>query len=160
VASDGGVFSFGDATFEGSCPGIGGCAGTAVAVMPDATGKGYWLVTKTGNVYTFGDAQYLGAPGPQSSAVTSAVRTPDGGGYWILLANGTVYAYGDAVAHGGPTTSVSGTNPASAIFATSDGAAYWVASSNGGVFTYGDATFDGSMAAAKLNGPIIAASGF
>jgi hypothetical protein len=160
VASDGGVFSFGDATFEGSCPGIGGCAGAAVAVMPDATGKGYWLVTKTGNIYTFGDAQYLGAPGPQSSAVTSAVRTPDGGGYWILLANGSVYAYGDAVAHGGPTTSVSGTNPASAIFATSDGTGYWVATSNGGVFTYGDAPFDGSMAGAKLNGQIIAASGF
>ena len=37
VASDGGVFAFGDAKFEGSCPGIGGCAGAAVAVMPDHT---------------------------------------------------------------------------------------------------------------------------
>ncbi len=36
VASDGGVFAFGDAHFAGSCPGIGGCSGTAVAVMPDA----------------------------------------------------------------------------------------------------------------------------
>ena len=35
VASDGGVFAFGDAKFKGSCPGIGGCAGAAVAVMPD-----------------------------------------------------------------------------------------------------------------------------
>ena len=48
VASDGGVFAFGDAHFEGSCPGIGGCVGTAVAVMPDRTGNGYWLVTKYG----------------------------------------------------------------------------------------------------------------
>ena len=47
VASDGGVFAFGDARFEGSCPGIGGCAGPAVAVMPDHTGNGYWLVTAT-----------------------------------------------------------------------------------------------------------------
>jgi len=128
--------------------------------MPDATGKGYWLVTKTGNIYSFGDAKYLGAPGPVGSAVTSAVRTPDGGGYWILLANGTVYGFGDAVAHGGPTTSVSATNPASAIFATSDGAGYWVASANGGVFSYGDAPFEGSMTGTKLNGQIIAASGF
>ena len=37
VASDGGVFAFGDARFEGSCPGIGGCRGAAVAVVPDAT---------------------------------------------------------------------------------------------------------------------------
>ena len=38
VASDGGVFAFGDAHFAGSCPGIGGCSGAAVAVMPDASG--------------------------------------------------------------------------------------------------------------------------
>ena len=40
VASDGGVFAFGDARFEGSCPGIGGCGGAAKAVMPDASGNG------------------------------------------------------------------------------------------------------------------------
>ena len=39
VASDGGVFAFGDAHFAGSCPGIGGCSGAAVAVMPDASGQ-------------------------------------------------------------------------------------------------------------------------
>ena len=101
VSSDGGVFAFGDAHFAGSCPGIGGCQGSAVAVMPDASGHGYWIATNTGNVYAFGDAPYLGAPGIQSSPVTSAVRTPDGGGYWILLADGTVYNYGDAEYLGG-----------------------------------------------------------
>ena len=74
------VFAFGDAKFEGSCPGIGGCSGAAVAVMPDASGNGYWLVTATGHVYAFGDAVNYGAPGPQSVPVTSAVRTTDGGG--------------------------------------------------------------------------------
>ena len=67
VASDGGVFAFGDAHFAGSCPGIGGCVGAAVAVVPDATGNGYWVITKAGDVYGFGDARYFGAPGPQSS---------------------------------------------------------------------------------------------
>ena len=90
VAADGGVFAFGDARYEGSCPGIGGCSGSAVAVVPDATGNGYWLVTATGNVYAFGDAPNLGSPGSQGSVVTSAVRTPTGKGYWILFANGTV----------------------------------------------------------------------
>lgn len=160
VASDGGVFAFGDAKFEGSCPGIGGCSGLAVAVVPDASGSGYWLVTATGHVYTFGDASYYGAPGPQSSPVTSAVRTADGKGYWILFANGTVDAYGDATNFGAPVGQTGGSNPASAIFATSDGGGYWVSSASGAVYNYGDAPSYGSMAGKQLNGAIVAATGF
>jgi hypothetical protein len=160
VGADGGVFSFGDATFEGSCPAIGGCVGAAVAVMPDGTGKGYWIVTKSGHVYSFGDATYYGAPGPQAAAVTSAVRTANGRGYWILLANGTVDAYGNAANLGGPTGSTGGANPASAIFATADGGGYWVAAANGAVFPYGDAPNDGGISGTRLNGAIIAGTGF
>ena len=111
VASDGGVFAFGDAHFAGSCPGIGGCSGAAVAVMPDASGNGYWLVTQTGNVYTFGDAGAYGAPGNTGSPVTSAVSTPNGGGYWILTANGTVYNYGDAANFGDAAGAFGGVDP-------------------------------------------------
>ena len=160
VASDGGVFAFGDAHFAGSCPGIGGCSGAAVAVMPDASGNGYWLVTQTGNVYTFGDASYYGAPGNTGFPVTSAVRTPNGGGYWILTANGTVYNYGDAGNYGDAAGAFGGFNPATAIFTTSDGAGYWIASANGTVDQYGDAPNDGDMSGTKLNGSIIAATGF
>ena len=94
VASDGGVFAFGDAPFEGSCPGIGGCAGAAKVVMP-AAGDGYWLITATGDVYAFGEAPYLGGPGAQG-IVTSAAHTRSGRGYWILFRYGTVFHYGDA----------------------------------------------------------------
>ncbi len=160
VASDGGVFAFGDALFAGSCPGIGGCNGAAVAVMPDASGNGYWLVTQSGYVYTFGDAPYFGAPGPQGVPVTSAVRTPDGKGYWILFSNGTVSAYGDAGSFGEPLGQFGGLNPATAIFATSDGGGYWVAGAGGAVDNYGDAPADGSMAGTPLNGAIIAATGW
>ena len=160
VASDGGVFAFGDARFAGSCPGIGGCSGAAVAVLPDATGGGYWLVTKTGNVYTFGDAPYFGAPGPQGSPITAAVRSADGHGYFVLLANGTVDGYGDAVSLGGPTGAVGGSNAASAVFTDAGGGGYWVASAAGAVFTYGDAPNDGSMTGTRLNGSIIAGTGF
>jgi hypothetical protein len=160
VASDGGVFAFGDAHFGGSCPGIGGCSGAAVAVMPDASGIGYWLITQTGHVYTFGDAPYLGAPGPQSSPITSAVATPDGHGYWILDADGQTFAYGDATPLGNaPAGATGGLNPASAIFATSGGGGYWIADALGKVFTLGDATNEGDMSGTHLNGPIIAASG-
>jgi uncharacterized repeat protein (TIGR01451 family) len=160
VASDGGVFAFGDAHFGGSCPGIGGCSGAAVAVVPDASGTGYWLITESGNVYTFADAPYLGAPGPQSSPITSAVPTPDGHGYWILDAGGQVFAYGDATPLGNaPAGATGGLNPASAIFSTSGGGGYWIADALGKVFTLGDAPNDGDMSGSHLNGPIIAASG-
>jgi hypothetical protein len=160
VASDGGVFAFGDARFEGSCPGIGGCLGATVAVMPDASGNGYWLVTKTGAVYAFGDAPNYGAPGAQDVPVTSAVRTPDGHGYWILFANGAVSNFGDAPNFGGPLGQMGGLDPATAIFSTSDGGGYWVAAADGAVAHYGDAPSDGSMLGTRLNGSIIAATGW
>jgi hypothetical protein len=159
VASDGGVFAFGDARFEGSCPGLGGCNGAAVAVMPDRSGNGYWLVTARGAVYVFGDASFYGSP-PGGSPVVSAVATPDGHGYWIVESNGAVYSYGDANSMGQPLGYVNAYNPATAIFSTSDGRGYWVAASRGDVFSYGDAPYLGSMAAAGLNGLIIAGFGF
>jgi hypothetical protein len=160
VGSDGGVFAFGDAKFEGSCPGIGGCSGAAVTVMPDASGNGYWLVTATGHVYAFGDATSFGQPGPQSSPATSATRTPDGNGYWILFANGTVDAFGDATNQGGPVNQTGGVDPATAIFATADGQGYWVTNATGAIFTFGEAPNDGGTATTHLNGSIIAATGF
>lgn len=160
VASDGGLFAFGDAHFAGACPGIGGCLGAAVAVMPDASGNGYWLVTSAGYVYAFGDATNYGQPAPQSVLVTSAVRTPDGGGYWILFANGAVAPYGDAGAYGDTPSLTGGWNPSTAIFTTSDGDGYWIASANGTVYDLGDAPNDGGMAGTHLNGSIIAATGF
>jgi hypothetical protein len=159
VASDGGIFGFGDANFEGSCPSIGGCSGAAVAVIPDASGNGYWLFTATGHVYAFGNAVDYGQPGPQFVPVTAAARTADGGGYWILFSNGVVVPYGDAAAYGGPAGLVGGSNPATSIFATSDGEGYWVATGNGSVYNYGDAPYDGSEAGTHLNGSIVAASG-
>ena len=58
VASDGGIFTFGDATFYGSMGGqplnkpIVGMAAT-----PD--GAGYWVVASDGGIFAFGDAQLL-----------------------------------------------------------------------------------------------------
>jgi hypothetical protein len=162
VASDGGVFAFGDATFAGSCPGIGGCAGAAVSVVPDASGNGYWVVTNTGNVYAFGDAGYFGAPGPQSTPITSAVATePSGGGYYVLDAAGDVFAYGNAKSFGSlPPGATSALDPATAIFVTDDGQGYWVATAQGQVYPFGDAPAQGDMSGTNLNGSIVAAIGF
>ncbi len=160
VASDGGVFAFGDAHFEGSCPGIGGCDGPAVAVMPDHTGNGYWLVTSKGGVYSFGDAAFYGAPPPATVPVVDAVSTPDGRGYWLVYSNGAVANFGDAGSFGNALGYVNVFNPATAIFPTADGEGYWVVAARGDVFSYGNATFLGGEAQAGLNGLIIAAYGF
>ena len=160
IASDGGVFAFGDAHFAGSCPGIGGCSGKAVSVMPDSTGNGYWLVTDSGAVYAFGDATFYGSPPPTTVPVVDAVATPDWRGYWLLYANGVVDGFGDAISMGGALGYVNSFNPATSIFPTADGKGYWVAAARGDVFTYGDAPYLGGMAAAGLNGQIIAAFGF
>jgi hypothetical protein len=160
VASDGGVFAFGDARFAGSCPGIGGCSGSAVAVVPDPTGNGYWLFTDTGNVYAFGDAPSYGSDPGTGVAVTSAVATPDGRGYWILFSNGAIANFGDAPNLGSPLGYTNSANPATTIFPTENGGGYWVGSARGDVFAYGDAPFLGSMAGTVLNGMIIAASGY
>ena len=59
VASDGGIFSFGTASFYGSTGNIKlnkpmvGMAGTP-------TGHGYWLVASDGGVFAYGDAGVLG----------------------------------------------------------------------------------------------------
>jgi hypothetical protein len=160
VASDGGVFAFGDATFAGSCYSVGGCAGAAVSVMPDATGHGYWLVTSQGAVYGFGDAPFLGAPGNTGAPVMAAVRTPDGGGYWILDAAGHVHGYGDAANLGNVTTSGSFGGITSAIWTDGLGDGYGVSALNGSVRTFGGAPNYGGMQGTNLNGSIIAASGF
>jgi hypothetical protein len=160
VAADGGVFAF-NSVFAGSCPGIGGCAGAAVAVAPDASGKGYWLATNSGQIYAFGNAKYFGAPGTQSSKITSMVRTPDGGGYYIVDGLGQVFAYGDAVWRGNlPAGAAVGFDPATAIAATADGQGYWITTALGKIYPFGDAPNDGDMSGTHLNGAIIAAAGF
>src|SRR6185312_4628096 len=62
VASDGGVFSFGDATFNGS---MGGTPLNKPIVGMTSTpdGKGYWLVASDGGVFSFGDATFYGSMG-------------------------------------------------------------------------------------------------
>jgi hypothetical protein len=64
VASDGGVFVFGDAGFYGS---MGGKAlnRPIVGMASSASGEGYWLVASDGGVFSFGDAQFEGSTGGQ-----------------------------------------------------------------------------------------------
>jgi predicted type IV restriction endonuclease len=62
VASDGGVFAFGDAGFFGSTGAIA-LSKPIVAAAATPTGRGYWLVASDGGVFAFGDAAFLGSTG-------------------------------------------------------------------------------------------------
>ena len=63
VGADGGVFSYGDASYLGSVPGQGITGQPpVVGIVGTPTGSGYWLAGANGAVYTYGDATFLGAP--------------------------------------------------------------------------------------------------
>jgi hypothetical protein len=62
VASDGGIFGFGDATFFGSQGGSPiNQPVVGMAATPD--GNGYWLVASDGGIFAFGDATFYGSMG-------------------------------------------------------------------------------------------------
>ena len=62
MASDGGIFSFGDATFYGSTGGtILNKPIVGMASTPDVLG--YWLVASDGGIFSFGDAKFEGSTG-------------------------------------------------------------------------------------------------
>ncbi|HEY3240780.1 MAG TPA: hypothetical protein VGL92_14525, partial [Acidimicrobiia bacterium] len=60
VASDGGLFSFGDAAFYGSTGAVR-LNRPIVGMAPTASGKGYWLVASDGGLFSFGDAGFFGS---------------------------------------------------------------------------------------------------
>jgi hypothetical protein len=71
VSGDGGVFTFGQATFHGSVGNITLVA-PIVGFARTPTGRGYWLVASDGGIFAFGDAAFHGSlggppwPGPWS----------------------------------------------------------------------------------------------
>jgi hypothetical protein len=78
VAADGGVFTFGDADFDGSVPALGVVpAAPIVGVAPTPDGGGYWLVGRDGGIYAFGDADFVGSLSrlPMAAPVTGVAAT-------------------------------------------------------------------------------------
>jgi hypothetical protein len=153
VASDGGVFAYGDAPFAGSAVGARGFRFAGMARTPD--GRGYLLTDDEGGVTAYGDAQLFGSVSATLNApVVGIAETPDGRGYWLAAADGGVFSFGDAPFLGsmGATTLNS---PVVGMATTPDGKGYWLVASDGGVFAFGDAGFLGSEGATPLNVPVI-----
>ena len=154
VASDGGIFAFGNDNFYGS---MGGrplnAPMVAMASTPD--GQGYWEVASDGGIFAFGDAGFYGSMGGQrlTKPVMGIAATPSGRGYWEAASDGGVFAFGDARYFG----SMAGhplNLPMMGIASTPDGGGYWEVALDGGVFAFGDARFFGSMGGQRLNQPV------
>jgi hypothetical protein len=62
VASDGGIFAFGDAPFLGSTGGIH-LNQPVVGMEVTSSGKGYRFVASDGGIFDFGDAGFFGSMG-------------------------------------------------------------------------------------------------
>jgi hypothetical protein len=144
AASDGGVFSFGDAEFHGSATPLH-LAAPIVGIAPTPDGEGYWLAASDGGVFAFGDARFHGtARGFGLKApVVGIAATSSGRGYWLAAADGGVFTFGDA-GFFGSATGVKLTSGVMAISGTSNDKGYALVAADGGVFTFGDAQFLGS----------------
>ncbi len=158
VASDGGIFSFGNAGFYGSTgnltlnkPIVG------MASTPD--GKGYWLVASDGGIFSFGDAAFYGSTGnlTLNKPVVGMAATADGAGYWLVASDGGIFSFGDAAFYGS-TGNLTLNKPIVGMAATPDGKGYWLVASDGGIFSFGNANFYGSTGNLTLNKPVVGMS--
>ena len=139
VASDGGIFSYGDAGFYGSTGNIHlNQPVVGMAATPD--GHGYWLVAADGGIFSFGDAGFYGSTGNihLNQPVVGMAATPDGHGYWLVASDGGVFSFGDAGFYGS-TGNIHLNQPVVGMASTPDGHGYWLVASDGGIFTFGDA---------------------
>ncbi len=140
VASDGGVFTFGDAVFHGSTGAMRlNKPIVAMAITPD--GKGYWLVASDGGVFAFGDAVFHGSTGAMrlNKPIVAMAITPDGKGYWLVASDGGVFAFGTARYVGSPSTGRAIAQPVVGLAATFDGGGYWLVTAGGQVYSFGNA---------------------
>jgi len=155
VASDGGIFAYGDAGFYGSAgnltlnkPIVG------MAATPD--GKGYWLVASDGGIFAYGDATFYGSAGSLTlnQPIVGMAATPDGKGYWLVASDGGIFAYGDATFYGS-TGNIRLNKPVVGMTPTLDGMGYLFVATDGGIFAFGDATFHGSTGNITLAQPVV-----
>ena len=102
VASDGGVFSFGDAAFYGSTGAIH-LNQPIVGMAATPTGQGYWLVASDGGIFAFGDAAFYGSLGGTGKTVLGFVISPSTPGYDLVESDGTESAFTAPTQIGGGT---------------------------------------------------------
>ena len=149
VASDGGIFSFGDARFAGST-GAMHLNRPIVGMTATPTGRGYWLVASDGGVFSFGDARFYGSTGAihLNRPIVGIAMSHLGHGYWMVASDGGMFSFGDAKFYGSAAGTVS--SSIVGVAATPSGHGYWLAEVNGAVHSYGDAGYANPVNGANI----------
>jgi hypothetical protein len=93
VASDGGIFAFGDAAFHGSTGALA-LNQPIVGMASNASGNGYWLVAADGGIFAF-NATFFGAMGGRClpDRIVGIATSKRGQGYRLAGRDGLVYAF-------------------------------------------------------------------
>ncbi len=166
----GGIFTFGEAEFFGSLPGlrrdgvpVGDADGIDIAVT--TSGEGYTLLDEAGGIHTFGDAEFFGSiPGLREAGVSvgpamgiDIATTPTGEGYVILDEVGGIHTFGDAEFFGSiPGLRAEGVPVGDAeaidVNIAPSGEGYTILDAEGGIHTFGDASFHGSLPQLREDG--------
>jgi hypothetical protein len=155
VFADGGVLSYGDATWYGD---MGtsplNAPMTGIAATPD--GHGYWLLGADGGVFSFGDAHFWGSTGNlRLNAPALQIEAPTGApGYWFVARDGGVFSFGGAP-FWGSTGGLRLAAPVVGMAANPSGSGYWLVAADGGTFSFGDVGFFGSMGGKPLAAPVV-----
>ncbi len=136
VASDGGVFAFGDATYYGGMGGKHLNQPIVGMAADDATG-GYWLVAADGGIFSF-NAPFYGSTGniQLNKPIIGMEAAPNGSGYRFVASDGGVFCF--KLPYVG---SLGGNPPASPIegLAPSGSTGYWLVEHDGSVQAFGSA---------------------
>jgi hypothetical protein len=151
AATDGGVFSYGNAQFKGS---VGALNKPIVGMATTPLGNGYWLAASDGGIFAF-NVPFLGSTGgiKLNQPVVAIIASPLGSGYWLVATDGGVFNFGVLLL--GSMASVKLNKPIVGAAATPTGQGYWLVASDGGIFSFGDASFFGSTGSTPLNKPIV-----
>ncbi|MES2971814.1 MAG: VCBS repeat-containing protein [Patescibacteria group bacterium] len=156
VASDGGIFPFGEARGYGSTGNIR-LNQPMVGMASTPNGGGYWLVAADGGIFPFGNAKGgLGSTGNVRlfKPIVGMEASPSGNGYWLVAADGGIFPFGDAVGRGS-TGNINLRQPVVGMARTASGNGYWLVAADGGIFPFGDAVGYGSTGNINLAKPIV-----
>ena len=139
VASDGGIFTFGNARFYGS---MGGrpLNRPVVGIASTPGGGGYWEVASDGGIFTFGNARFYGSMGGHqlNAPVIGMIASPDGHGYTEFASDGGIFTFGDAQFYGSTGGQFLG-SPIVGVAPSAGGHGYWEVAANGTVYGFGTA---------------------
>jgi RHS repeat-associated protein len=145
VTTKGNLDNFGGAPWYGSTS-LQSIPSPIVAAAATPDGKGYWLLAKGGELYSYGDASADGYTNTLQAPGSAIASTPDGKGFWILTTAGNLDNFGDAPWYGSDGGTLPSGQTTTGLAITPDGKGYLLLKSNGGVDNFGDAAWYGSDA--------------